>query len=81
MDIGIPIPTIFEQSFRFKPNAIAIKNPMINTSLNEIKKETLYDIIVRRYGERIKKLSQAIETLPPKCKEAFKLSKFENHFI
>ncbi len=57
------------------------KKKMIRTSLDNIKLETLYELQKEEGGfnnERIEKLSRAIEMLPPKCKEAFKLSKFEN---
>ena len=57
------------------------KRKIIKTSLDDIRIETIYELYTEEEdcnNERIKQLSQAIEMLPPKCKQAFKLSKFEN---
>ncbi len=57
------------------------KTNLNRTSLDDIKLETLYELYKEEEdleNERIEKLSRAIEMLPPKCKQAFKLSKFEN---
>ncbi len=57
------------------------KRNINRTSLDDIRLETLYELHREEEdlnSERIERLSRAIEMLPPKCKQAFKLSKFEN---